>query len=228
VCAGEATVAFWTANTNTQLIIPPSINSIHLHAAQISSGTVGWRLEESNDFVRLGDLEWEDYQTPGSAINPPGAVSDPAVDSVEADWPGTLLFSASATNMVAGVWQMQHAWAQGTPIRPHIHWMQTGANGGKAVWHLYYRRVSRTGASEDWQGPVVGADELTTGGIADREGITSFGSIDLSSTTSQAVGWKLYRMGGDGADTLSTTARLMHLDYHYQKDSLGSGAEYFK
>jgi hypothetical protein len=42
------------------------------------------------------------------------------------------------------------------------------------------------------------------------------------------LAWRLYRKADDAADTYGADARMLELDFHYQKNSLGSGAEFFK
>jgi hypothetical protein len=208
----------------------PANKYYRLQMTQLSTGQVGYRVEQANAVTYLGDLEWDDLRVPASGINPIGAVSDPVVDSDETAWPDTLLFSASATNLVAGIVQMPHAWAVGTAIRPHIHWMKQTAGAGAVVWQFYYRISNRRVASEAWVGPVDGVLEVPHNDLADAEAITSFGEIPMAGQTvpSTMLAWRLYRIGGDGADTYAGLARLLELDFHYQKDSLGTGTEFLK
>jgi hypothetical protein len=224
----ETTITTLTANGNHQFSLETG-KGYHLHAAMVSSGTVGWRMEESNETVYLGDLEWEDLRFPAQAINPIGAVSDPSPDTSETAFPGTLLFSSSADNMVSGIAQMSHSWQEGTPIRPHIHWAKTTSASGGVVWHLYYRIINRHKASEAWAGPVVGSMEVSDGDTANQEAITTFGSINMTdAVTSKMLAWRLYRVPGETADNYGATARLFELDFHYQRSSLGSGSEFTK
>jgi hypothetical protein len=224
----EITITTLTANGNYKLSVEPD-KGYHLHAAMVSSGTVGWRMEESNDTVYLGNLEWDDLRFPAQGINPAGAVAAPGVDTTEADFPGTLLFDAGTTELVCGVAQMPHEWVEGTSLRPHIHWMKTTSAAGNVVWHLYYRVINRSVASEAWVGPVVGETESSPGNTADVEGITTFGDLPMPYlVTSKMLAWRLYRKADDAGDTYGADARLLELDFHYQKNSLGSGAEFFK
>jgi hypothetical protein len=65
---------------------------------------------------------WEGLRFPAQGINPAGAASPPSVDEVLTSFTGTLLFSGSQENVIAGVAQMPHAWRVQSAIRPHIHW----------------------------------------------------------------------------------------------------------
>ena len=55
---------------------------------------------------------WDDLRFPAQGINPAGAASPPTVD--DTTFPGTLLFATNATNVIAGVAQLPHAWKRGT------------------------------------------------------------------------------------------------------------------
>lgn len=200
-----------------------------LYAAEISSGTATYRIEDADRSVEVGNFEWDDLRFPAQAINPAGAVAPPGVDTTETDFPGTLLFDAGTPEMVAGVAQMPHGYRIGSPIYPHIHWAKTTSASGGVVWHFYYRIVSRTGASGAWVGPVVGVDELPHADTADREAITTFGAIPATGIgLSQMLAWRIYRKADDVADTYAADARLLEFDIHYQKDSIGSGGEFMK
>lgn len=59
---------------------------------------------------------WDDLRFPAQGINPAGAASPPAVDEVLTSFTGTLLFSGSQENVIAGVAQMPHSWSPGTWI----------------------------------------------------------------------------------------------------------------
>ena len=192
----------------------------------------------ANDYIRRGlarfsgsgpraSLAWLDVVQSASAINPAGAVAAATIDTTETGWPGTLLFSGSADNMLAGSWQINHDWQEGSAIRPHIHWMLT-ANSANAVGWEFYHRVSGIGAAAGaWVGPVAGTLAVSHDNVADQQAITSFGEIPLpGQTVSCVVAWRLYRRGTTDAN--NADARLLFIDFHYQSDGTGSWAEYSK
>jgi hypothetical protein len=218
----------FTANGRHTQYFPDGAD-VRIFATLVSSGSALIRIEDADDAATTVTGEWDDLRFPAQGINPTGGVADPSVDSVEGSFPGTLLFSASATNMIAGVAQLPHAYLIGSDLRPHIHWAKTTSASGNVVWHFYYRIWNRNGVADAWVGPSVGSDEIMTGDIADREGITTFDSIPGALLSlSHMMSWKIYRIGGDGADTYGGEARLLEFDIHLQKDSSGSGAEFLK
>ena len=183
-----------------------------------------------NQLVQECTLRWDDLTFAASSItvNPIGAVANPARDETETDFPGTLLFSGSQINVLAGAFQMKHCWKEGTAIRPHIHWSKPAGGAGDDVsWTFYYRILNRGAVPGAWQGPVAGTLAVNHNGTAEAEAITSFGEIDLTGMpVSTNVAWRLYRLGN--SDSFNGTARLIEFDIHYQIDSRGSPQEYSK
>jgi len=170
---------------------------------------------------------WTDLVQGAVGVNPPGLVSDPSVDTTLTDFPGTYLFAGNAVNILAGSWQVIHEWAEGTALRPHIHWMLT-ANSADAVDWGFYWRVSGPGLlASAWSSEVSGTLKVGHGGVADTEAVTTFGEIDLTGyKVSCNVAWRLYRNGDTDAN--NDDARLLSIDAHYRKDGTGSKQEYVK
>ena len=195
----------------------------------ISSGTATYRIEDADKSAQDIGAEWDDLRFPAQGINPAGAVAAPDVETDETKFPGSLLFDGGTSEVVAGVAQLPHGYKKGSDLYPHIHWQKTTSASGGVVWHFYYRISSKTGGSAAWVGPVVGVDELPHADTADREAITTFGSISGNGLSlSQIIGWRIYRMPAETADTYAADARLLEFDIHYQIDSAGSGGEFMK
>lgn len=169
---------------------------------------------------------WDDLRFPAQGINPAGAVDAPTVDTTLTDYPGTLLFSGSADNVIAGVAQLPHAWKAGTAIRPHIHWSKPVGSSSAADWVLYYRILGSAGdAHGALVGPVTGTLAAGTPTVANSMLLTSFGSIDMTSQKeSTCLSWQLRRLGNTDAD--NGTARLFEFDLHYQCGKSGTVDEF--
>ena len=167
-------------------------------------------------------ISWDDLRFPAQAINPIGAVSDPAVTTSETTYPGTLEFSGSQDNMIAGVAQMPHSWAQETEIRPHIHWMKDSASANAVTWEFYYRIIGSAGSTPGaWVGPVSGTLAAGDHTVAGQPLVTSFGSVDMVGQIESAmVAWRVYRRGS--SDAFSGIARLLEFDIHFQADKPGT------
>lgn len=169
---------------------------------------------------------WDDLRFPAQGINPAGAVDAPTVDTTLTDYPGTLLFSGSADNVIAGVAQMPHVWKAGSAIKPHIHWSKPVGSASAADWVLYYRILGTAGdAHGALVGPVAGTLVAGTPAVADSMLVTSFGSIDLTGQKeSTCLAWQIRRLGNTDAD--SGTARLFEFDFHYQTEKGGTISEF--
>lgn len=165
---------------------------------------------------------WEDLRFPAQGINPAGTASPPTVDEVLTSFPGTLLFSGSQENIVAGVAQMPHAWSPGTFIEPHIHWSKPTGSADAVAWELYYRKLGFAGdAAADWVGPVAGVIVAGDQTVSNGHVISSFGRVDMTGLReSSMLCWQIRRQGATDAD--SGTARLYEFDIHYYSVKSGT------
>jgi hypothetical protein len=168
---------------------------------------------------------WDDLRFPAQAINPAGAAAAPTVDDTLANFPGTLLFSGSAENVICGVAQMPHAWSRGTPIRPHIHWSKPTGSSAAVSWVLYYRVLGFAGdAPAAWVGPVAGTLAAGAQTESNEHLISSFGEIDMTGQKeSSIVCWRVHRLGNTDAD--NNAARLLEFDIHFLNNKAGTANE---
>lgn len=183
---------------------------------------------DAEEMEKLGGVQadypgaWDDLRFPAQGINPAGAADAPSVDNVLTSYPGTLLFSGSQENVIAGVAQMPHAWDRGTPVRPHIHWSKPVGSSSAVSWTFYYRHAGMVGeAAGAWVGPIAGTLAGGNPANTDEHLITSFGSIDMSSRKeSSIICWQIRRAGDTDAD--NGQARLYEFDIHYQVSKRGT------
>jgi hypothetical protein len=164
---------------------------------------------------------WEDFRYPATAINPPGAASDPDREATT----GLLLFDASGTELIYVLAQMPHAWVEGSSIRPHVHWEKTTDAAGTVAWKLEYQK-SKIGELRDAAYTSLGEVTTVVAGTPDtnkatKHLITSLGTIDMSDcVASDCLLFKLSRVGA--SDTYGADVRLLEFDVHGELDSLGS------
>jgi hypothetical protein len=193
-----------------------------------------WKLEEStgsaipdattnsNDGTISGTenthFEWID-----------GHVGAPAVGSL-----GVILpfFSASTRNELYFTAQMPHAWAEGTDIEPHVHWIPPtdGAVGEKVVWGLEYtwsNVLDVFGTSTIITGDtIIGTDTFLN---ENKHYVTDLGTISgTGKTLSSMLVCRVFRDAENVEDTYGDFAGLLEIDIHYQVDSLGSQEEFTK
>jgi len=163
---------------------------------------------------------WDDLRFPASAINPPGAESDPDVDTTY----GTLLFSGIATEVIFVQVQLPHSRKYGTPIYPHVHWAKTTSAAGGVYWQLEYR-WSRIGEVMDDEWTTIGSatPDVDDDDTAEQHALTALGTIDGTlAELSDMLICKLSRKHDNAADTYEADARLLEFDFHIQIDRPGS------
>lgn len=177
----------------------------------------------------LGGPRYEDLRFPSQAINPPGIASDPDLETTTGLW----LFAAAATETLAGIAQLPHAWKEGSAINPHVHWQKTTSAAGNVLWQLEYEVVNNGGIAAMDYGTVLSSAEIVSGlsddNTANQILITSLGDLDMDGMKiSSIIFWKLSRVGGHATDTYGADARLIELDFHYIVDTRGSVQEFVK
>lgn len=169
---------------------------------------------------------WDDLRSAATAINPPGAASDPDVDPAT----GLLLFDAGATELVYVAVQLPHGWVEGTTLRPHVHWVKTTSAAGAVAWRMRYRYANVGAVLSDWSTAVTEtAPAVSDGDTANKHAITTFGDIDIpDGRLSMMLIFEIARVGGDVADTYGADAALLEFDVHYKKNAPGSVQEFVK
>jgi hypothetical protein len=151
---------------------------------------------------------------------------------------GTYLqwFSKTTDNSVHFSVQMPHAWAEGTDIDPHVHWVPNsdGAPAAHVVWTLEYTwQNALTGdvfhATSETSGTLTNPSSEVSGAGQHAHYITDLGDISgTGKTISSVLVCRLYRDADNAADDYDDTAGLLYFDIHYQVDALGSKDEYTK
>lgn len=172
------------------------------------------------------DTYWEDLLFPATVLRRhPITNEHPAFDSTI---PG-LLFRHSATDSVYLIAQIPHAWAEGTVLRPHVHWTKTTDAAGGVYWQLSYRWAGIgaviSEAVEIGSATANVADDDT----ANQHALTELGNIDATGKKiSDMLLMVLSRVHNNEADDYGASARLLEFDIHYQVSSPGSRQEFIK
>lgn len=173
----------------------------------------------------MQNRRWDDLRFPSQGINPPGAASDPTVNTST----GLLQFSGTVDNVLAGAAQMPHAWKYGSEMHFHVHLLFPTSANANTRWKLEYNRVPLAGNADHAHGTYTALTVIT---IANPQDVTKhvIGEFDPISMTgmlgSTCVLWRLSRLANsDGADTDTNLCVLMELDIHYEIDKMGSPTE---
>lgn len=176
---------------------------------------------EDNGFLEFnGDARaWIDFNFGVGALTRGGSAPD--LINVSGTSIQTLGFNGVNTlEQVSAVLEMNHNWAEGTLLRPHVHWLPTTANAGNVVWQLEYAIVQ--------DGDTVPASTTITvtqaaSGVAWQQQFATFPTIDATGFTIGAQAFfRLFRDPTIGADTYGFDAAIATFGIHVLLDTLGS------
>lgn len=195
---------------------------------------------------------WDDLMVGITGARLPSSGNPTWVAAATTGWSCELLeFSKSATNTIYFTVQMPHGYAVGTDIYCHVHWAsqaaKTVAEGVRVAWSL---ALTWTDIGEDRSAEVTRTNylpvQMRSGGtytaadiVANRHYLTDFtvvatgGSGGVISGANMSLSsilcGSLSRLGGDATyDTYDDEVYLLGIDFHYQKDTLGSRTELTK
>ena len=178
------------------------------------------------DTLAYGISYHDDLRFPAAGINPPGGASDPTRETTY----GTLVFSASATNIIAIQAQLPHSYKEGTDLEPHVHWSKTTSAAGSVACEFKYRWAS-IGEVMDaaWTADTVYTPTVSDDNTAEKHALSAFATIDgTGRQISDMLIITVSRLGGLAADDYAAVARMLEVDIHYEVDSPGSRQEYIK
>lgn len=168
------------------------------------------------------DTTWDDLRIPATQFKQ-GATSKPDFDFTNVGY----LFDPSSNEEVYMTCQMPHNWAEGTNIKPHVHWIT--AASGVVVWRLEYRWTNVGELIPGSFTATTASVPLFSWSTSSLHNITAFTDINGDGKTlSSMLQIKLTRLAEDGADTYGSEALALEFDIHYQIDSIGSAQEYVK
>ena len=164
---------------------------------------------------------WEDLRVPISAVRLGGA--NPASEQA---YKGSLVasFSSVADNYIYFVAQIPHDYKEGTDIVAHIHWTipVSGAGGGaeNVKWDFTYSWANIGTAFPAQSNATVTVDVQND--VLDDHMLDNIVTITgTGKTISSEILCSLKRDVGVANDYASA-AYLVEVDFHYEKDMLGS------
>lgn len=119
--------------------------------------------------------------------------------------------------------QFEHAWFEGSEIRPHLHYIQTDANQTNN-WYMTYRWYNVGDTVPAWSDRVLGTNIVTyvSGSLHQ---IAEFPPIDGTGKTLSSMFDVRIERDGDN-DTFNGSLLFKQFDIHIQIDKLGSKEEF--
>ena len=202
------------ADGNIFLDIPISlrVNEIHL---------------KGENPVVLEDTVWEDLYTPASAIKLSGG-SPPTETAYKGS--SVLAFPTNANKIIYFGLHMPHSWKEGSEIEFHIHWTipTSGAGvGAENVKWDFTHSIASTGElfpAESAETTTVDVQDT----LLDTHIYTDVVDIDMTGETISSVLLCSLTRDVAVASDYAASAYLCVIDFHYQRDSMGSKTEAVK
>lgn len=184
------------------------------------------------DEARLAPA-WDDLRFPFTGQRLDSASTRYSYDSDEC----SVQFDTNARypeEVICGTAQLQHDWYLESALHPHIHWQQ--GSDYDPNWLFQYRVWENGAVKPSWVLAIpLTKRTFTYPGSGEILQLTTFPLIVMAGIVSVSccIDWRFFRDTGNvstlfaGAE--STSDRLVkELDFHYQRDGVGSHEEYAK
>ena len=126
------------------------------------------------------------------------------------------------TEEVSVAEELNHNWAEGTIILPHVHWYPTTTGAGSVVWQMEFTFVAPSDPTGGATSTTISAAQVG-GGVAWGN---KFINLPTITTTDLVIGTpmhvRFFRDPGAGGDDYGADAALATFGLHVLIDSLGS------
>lgn len=200
-------------------------------AGRVISSTGGNTKIYSSNYVTvdcknliLSSGVWDDARVPITATKAAG-VNDPTFAKFRDSGGGSVGvyaydFSAVTKQELFFALQLPHTYKEGTDIYPHVHWSPPTTESGNVVWGIEYSWVNEYNAFPNTASTTVTSAANSTA-YAHRR--AEFGAINgAGKIRSSMLMGRIYRDSTNTADTYSTGAFLLEIDFHHQVNKLGT------
>jgi len=184
------------------------------------------RVEKLERIENLYTPAWDDFIVQVAASRLPASAAPSVVSYLGTE---VLSFSKSATKTMPFNVQIPHAYKEGSAIEFHCHVVYPNAGTGNSRWQCTYNWANinaEFAASSTTSTAVTIASPNTARRHQLIELVASI--TGTGKTLSSILLCSLSRIGGDGADDYDDIIYLIGVDFHLQKDALGSRQEAIK
>lgn len=157
---------------------------------------------------------WDDIPCPAQSIVLAGLTSPPTYDSAE----GALSFAAASVQVVQGIAQLPHTWAEGTTVVPHLHVYpaSTASGSSNAVqWRLRYKHFGMNSAVPAWT--ELSLTHSLTAGLRIAQTVELARISGTGKRLDSIFAWEVARVGSALADTYTGPVLVVSVDLHVKK-----------
>lgn len=204
-----------------------TINSV----IRFGDGTEYIQIDKTKALTLAGDTTvWDDLRIALEAVKLTGSKSPSYErvlnDSAESTGVYAYKFSGTTVNEVFFSAQLPHDYKQGSDIYPHVHFLPVDGNSGNVEFQLEYTWANYT---DDFGATNTKTGYEATGERTNQHLICSLESIaGTNKTISSVLLCRLYRDPESANDSYGSAVFVLEVDFHYQRDSLGSYEEFSK
>ncbi len=129
-------------------------------------------------------------------------------------------FNNSVTDELYGGFELQHDYYEGSEMYLHIHWSPDTAGTGNVVWGVDY---SFAALGQVFPAPVAQTVTVPAPGVLNQHVAHDLATINgFGLQIGAQCAFRIYRLGGDPADTYAGNCFLHTVGVHYAADTLGS------
>lgn len=189
-------------------------------------------LNATNIFVNgnltLVNTVWDDERIPVTATQAGGS-KDPHFIKAWDNGAGsqgvfTYAFDPSQEEELYFNLQLPHSYKAGTNLKPHVHFFNKNNNAGNIVWGLEYNCIA---VNSTFSGTTTLSTVTIANGGTDKHSYAEIPEITGTNFgASTMCVCRVYRDATNGADTYGSDSYLMEIDFHFQKDKIGTDTEY--
>ena len=164
---------------------------------------------------------WDDLQIGLSSVRVPAAGA-PTWTAYKGGY--VLAFDGTSTDIIYFEAEILHSYKEGTDLEFHIHYVPEDNTAGNVRWVFTHSWANEDAAfpGETTETTIVATPEVTDQHTeATIDDITGTGK-----TISSVLICSLARTGGHGDDTYNAKSiYLIHADFHFEMDTVGSREE---
>ena len=163
---------------------------------------------------------WDDYTADLSSGKLPA--SNAPTWGTFRDGIGAYGFAAGSTNSIFITFHIRHDYAEGTLVYPHVHWSPNTTSTGVVRWGIEYttakghQQEAFPSTSTVYVNQTISSNSQYYHCIAE---VSDADAFDAQETDSLVL-CRIFRDGGDAADTFADTVYAFTADLHYRANKI--------
>ncbi len=230
-------LAIGGTGSSAPLYFDNATDKLQVSSSQTGSATNNLSISSSGFLTLTGSATvYEDIRVPVTSTTRGGS-KVPGFDLFKDNGSGsqgvfTYWFDSGSEEELYFTVQLPHDYKEGSDIFPHVHWTPKadGSAGTKVSWGLEYNWANREAVFGNTSIVYANTSSPNETPVKDKQYLTSFSTISgTGKTISSMLMCRIFRNAsgaGSSTDDYASDAGLLEIDFHYEKDKLGSDDEF--